>query len=182
MLDAPVSGGESGAIDGTLSIMAGGSEEDFERARPLFDVMGKTVVRVGESGTGQVVKACNQIVVALTIEAVSEALVLGSKAGVNPEKVIEVLSGGLAGSKVMEVKGENFLRHDFDPGFRLELHLKDLGIALAAGREYEVPLPVTAIVDQMLEALVAKGSGGEDHSAILAFIEDLAQHRIGEGS
>lgn len=182
MLDAPVSGGESGAIDGTLSIMVGGSEEAFERARPLFDVMGKTVIRVGESGTGQVVKACNQIVVALTIEAVSEALVLGSKAGVDPAKVIEVLSGGLAGNKVMEVKGGNFLKHGFEPGFRIELHLKDLGIALAAGREYEVPLPVTAIVDQMLEALVAKGSGGEDHSAILTFIEDLAQHRIGEGS
>jgi 2-hydroxy-3-oxopropionate reductase len=182
MLDAPVSGGDAGAKEGTLSIMVGGSEEDFERAKPLFDVMGETVTHVGPSGTGQVVKACNQIVVALTIEAVSEALVLGSKAGVDPAKVIEVLSGGLAGNRVMEAKGENFLEHEFSPGFRLELHRKDLGIALSAGREYGVPLPITAIVDQILEALVAKGSGSKDHSAILTFIEDLAQHRIGEGS
>ena len=182
MLDAPVSGGEPGAEAGTLSIMVGGSVEDFDRAKPLFDVMGETVVHVGESGTGQVVKACNQIVVALTIEAVSEALVLGSKAGVDPAKVIEVLSGGMAGNKVMEVRGEKFLKHEFDPGFKIELHRKDLGIALAAGREYGVPLPVAAVVDQVLEALVAKGLGGKDHSAILTFIEDLAQHKIGEGS
>ena len=182
MLDAPVSGGDVGAREGTLSIMVGGSGEDFERAKPLFEVLGKTVVRVGESGTGQVVKACNQIVVAITIQAVSEALVLGSKAGVDPAKVIEVLSGGLAGNKVMEVRGEKFLKHEFNPGFKVEMHRKDLGIALAAGREYQVPLPATAIVDQVLEALVAKGAGGEDHSAILAFIEDLAQHKIGEGS
>ncbi len=182
MLDAPVSGGETGAETGTLSIMVGGSQDDFERAKPLFDVMGKTIVHVGEAGTGQVVKACNQIVVALSIEAVSEALVLGSKAGASPAKVIQVLSGGLAGNKVMEAKSQNFLKHEFNPGFRLELHRKDLGIALAAGREYGVPLPVTAIVDQVLEALVAKGSGGEDHSAMLMFIEDLAQHTIGEGS
>ena len=182
MLDAPVSGGESGAIEGTLSIMVGGSEEDFERARPIFDVLGDTVVRVGEAGAGQVVKACNQIVVALTIEAVSEALVLGSKAGVDPAKVIEVLSGGLAGNKVMEAKKNSFLEHDFDPGFRVELHHKDLGIALAAGREYGVALPVTAIVDQMLEALLAKGSGDRDHSAILTLIEGLAQHIVGEGT
>jgi 2-hydroxy-3-oxopropionate reductase len=182
MLDAPVSGGETGAIDGTLSIMVGGSEEDFERARPIFDVLGQTVVRVGEAGAGQVVKACNQIVVALVIEAVSEALVLGSKAGVDPEKIIKVLSGGLAGSKVMEAKKSFFLEHDFEPGFRVELHHKDLGIALAAGREYGVALPVTALVSQMLEALKAKGCGDRDHSAILTLIEDLAQHRIGEGS
>ncbi|MDQ3841308.1 MAG: 2-hydroxy-3-oxopropionate reductase [Actinomycetota bacterium] len=182
MLDAPVSGGEPGAEAGTLSIMVGGSVEDFDRAQPLFEVMGTTVVHVGDSGTGQVVKACNQIVVALTIEAVSEALVLGSKAGVDPAKVVEVLSGGMAGNKVMEVRGEKFLKHEFDPGFKIELHRKDLGIALAAGREYGVPLPVTGIVDQVLEALVAKGLGGKDHSAILTFIEDLAQHKIGEGS
>ena len=179
MLDAPVSGGESGAEEGTLSIMVGGAEEDFERVRPLFEILGQTIVHVGDSGTGQVVKACNQIVVALTIEAVSEALVLGSKGGVEPAKVIEVLSGGLAGNKVMEAKRENFLSHDFNPGFRVELHRKDLGIALAAGREYETPLPATAMVEQVLEALVAKGSGGKDHSAILTFIEDLAQHEIG---
>ena len=180
MLDAPVSGGEPGAVEGTLSIMVGGREEDFERVKPIFDVLGDTVVRVGEVGSGQVVKACNQVVVALVIEAVSEALVLGSKAGVEPAKIIEVLSGGLAGNKVMEAKKYFFLEHDFDPGFRVKLHHKDLGIALSAAREYGVALPVTAIVDQMLEALVAKGSGDRDHSAILTLIEDLAQHKIGQ--
>ncbi|MCA1738019.1 MAG: 2-hydroxy-3-oxopropionate reductase [Actinobacteria bacterium] len=163
-LDTPVSGGDVGAIEGTLSIMAGGSEEDFERAKPLLEVMGKTVVHVGEAGTGQSVKACNQIVVALVIEAVSEALVLGTKAGVDPAKVIEVLSGGLAGNKVMEVKREKLLSHDFEPGGKIKFHHKDLGIALEAGKEYGVPLPVTALVDQMFGALIAKGRGGWDHS------------------
>jgi 2-hydroxy-3-oxopropionate reductase len=182
MLDAPVSGGDVGAIEGALSIMVGGSEEDFERARPLFDVMGKVATHVGPSGAGQVVKACNQIVVALTIEAVSEALVLGSKGGVAPEKLVEALSGGLAGSAVMEAKKEKFFSHDFEPGFRIELHHKDLGIALAAGREYGVALPVTAIVDQMLEASKAKGRGDRDHSALLTLLEEAAQHKIGEGT
>jgi 2-hydroxy-3-oxopropionate reductase len=181
MLDAPVSGGDVGAIDGALSIMVGGSEEDFERARPLFDVMGKVATHVGPIGAGQVVKACNQIVVALTIEAVSEALVLGSRGGVAPEKLVEALSGGLAGSAVMEAKKEKFFSHDFEPGFRIELHHKDLGIALAAGREYGVALPVTAIVDQMLEASKAKGRGDRDHSALLTLLEEAAQHEIGEG-
>jgi 2-hydroxy-3-oxopropionate reductase len=179
MLDAPVSGGDAGAIEGTLSIMVGGGKGDFERAEPLFDVMGKTVTHVGPTGAGQVTKAANQIVVALTIEAVSEALVLGSKGGVEPEKILDVLSGGLAGNKVMEVKREKFLSHTFDPGFRSELHHKDLGIALAAAREYGVALPVTAIVDQMLLAMGKKGWGGEDHSALLRVIEDLSQHEIG---
>jgi 2-hydroxy-3-oxopropionate reductase len=178
MLDAPVSGGDVGAIEGTLSIMVGGSEEDFERAKPLFDVMGSTVTHVGPTGAGQVTKAANQVVVALTIEAVSEALVLGSKGGVAPEKILDVLSGGLASNKVMEVKREKFLSHEFDPGFRSELHHKDLGIALAAGREYGVVLPVTAIVDQMLLAMKRKGWGGEDHSALLRVIEDLSQHEV----
>jgi 2-hydroxy-3-oxopropionate reductase len=178
-LDAPVSGGDVGAIDGTLSIMVGGSEEDFERALPLFEVMGKTVTHVGPVGTGQVVKAANQIVVALTIEAVSEALVLGSKGGVPPEKILDVLGGGLAGNKVMEVKREKMLDHSFDPGFRVELHHKDLGIALAAGREYGVNLPVTAIVDQMLETLKMRGRGDQDHSALLTLIEDSSGHEIG---
>jgi 2-hydroxy-3-oxopropionate reductase len=166
MIDAPVSGGDVGAIEGTLSIMVGGSEEDFERARPLFDVMGKTVTHVGPTGAGQVTKAANQIVVALTIEAVSEALVLGSKAGVNPEKILEVLSGGLAANKVMEVKREKFLERDFEPGGKVEFHRKDLRIALEAGREYGVPLPVTALVCQMFEALTARerlGSPGAAH-------------------
>ena len=181
MLDAPVSGGDVGAIEGALSIMVGGTEEDFERARPLFDVMGKVATHVGPTGAGQVVKACNQIVVALTIEAVSEALVLGSRGGVAPEKLVEALSGGLAGSAVMEAKKEKFFSHDFEPGFRIELHHKDLGIALAAGREYGVALPVTAIVDQMLEASRAKGRGDRDHSALLTLLEEAAQHEIGEG-
>jgi 2-hydroxy-3-oxopropionate reductase len=179
MIDAPVSGGDVGAIEGTLSIMVGGEEADFERAKPLFDVVGSTVNHVGPAGAGQVTKAANQIVVALTIEAVSEALVLGSKGGVAPEKILDVLSGGLAGNKVMEVKREKFLSHTFDPGFRIELHHKDLGIALAAGREYEVALPVTALVDQMLLSMRRKGFGGEDHSALLRVIEDLSQHEIG---
>ena len=180
MLDAPVSGGDVGAQQGTLSIMVGGSAEDFEQARPVFEVLGKTIVHVGGIGAGQVVKACNQIVVALTIEAVSEALVLGSKAGVDPAVILQVLSGGLAANRVMEVRGPNFLQHNFQPGFKIALHHKDLGIALSAGREYGVALPVTAIVDQMLQALKQRGQGDQDHSAILTLIEDLAQHQIGE--
>jgi 2-hydroxy-3-oxopropionate reductase len=180
MLDAPVSGGDVGAQQGTLSIMVGGSAEDFEQARPIFEVLGKTIVHVGGTGAGQVVKACNQIVVALTIEAVSEALVLGSKAGVDPAVILKVLSGGLAANRVMEVRGPNFLQHNFQPGFKIALHHKDLGIALSAGREYGVPLPVTALVNQMLLALKLRGQGDQDHSAILTLIEDLAQHRIGE--
>lgn len=158
MLDAPVSGGEAGAISGELSIMVGGAEKDFTRAEPLFGAMG-TPVHVGETGTGQVVKACNQIIVAVVIEAVSEALVLGSKAGVDPAKTMEALSGGLAGTQVMEAKRSNFLGHDFEPGFRVELHHKDLGIALATAREAGVPLPLTAVVDQMLQALQVKEIG-----------------------
>jgi len=179
MLDAPVSGGDVGAQEGTLSIMVGGEEADFERAKPLFEAMGKTVTHVGPTGAGQVTKACNQIVAALTIEAVSEALVLGSKGGVAPEKILDVLSGGLAYNKIMEVKREKLLSHAFEPGFRAELHHKDLGIALAAGREYGVALPVTAIVDQMLLSMKRKGWGGEDHSALLKVIEDLSQHETG---
>src|SRR5215211_3712647 len=179
MLDAPVSGGDVGAIEGTLAIMVGGDEEDFERALPLFEVMGGAVTHVGPTGAGQVVKAANQIVVALTIEAVSEALVLGSKGGVAPEKILDVLGGGLAGNKVMEAKREKLLEHSFDPGFRIELHHKDLGIALAAGREYGVTLPVTAIVDQMLQDLEMRGRGDRDHSAILTLIEESSGHEIG---
>jgi 2-hydroxy-3-oxopropionate reductase len=172
MLDGPVSGGDVGARDGTLSIMVGGEDEDFERARPLFEVMGETVVHVGGAGAGQMVKACNQIVVALVIEAVAEALVLGSKAGVAPDRVVEVLSGGLAANKVLDVKGEKFLSRDFTPGGKVEYHRKDLGIALAAGREYGVTLPVTALVEQMFGVLEAKGRGGWDHSALFNVIEE----------
>jgi 2-hydroxy-3-oxopropionate reductase len=172
MLDSPVSGGDVGARDGTLSIMVGGEKDDFERAQPLFQTMGETVVHVGGAGAGQVVKACNQIVVALVIEALAEALVLGSKAGVAPHKVVEALAGGLAANRVLEVKGEKFLSHDFTPGGKVEYHRKDLGIALAAGREYGATLPITALVDQMFGVLEARGRGGWDHSALLTIIEE----------
>ena len=179
-LDAPVSGGEVGAKQATLTIMVGGSQAAFDRAKPLFEAMGKNITLVGEqNGAGQTCKVANQIVVALTIEAVSEALVLGSKGGVPPEKILDVLGGGLAGNKVMEVKREKMLKHSFDPGFRVELHHKDLGIALAAGREYGVTLPVTAIVDQMLETLKMLGRGDQDHSALLTLIEESSGHEIG---
>ena len=177
-VDAPVSGGDVGAREATLSIMAGGSEQEFERARPVFAAVGKTIVHVGAVGAGQVVKACNQVVVALIIEAVSEALVLGSKAGVDPAVIIEVLSGGLAANRVMEMRGRNFLEHEFEPGFRVDLHHKDLGIALATARECGVALPATAAVTEMLQALRARGRGDRDHSALLTLIEDLAQHTI----
>lgn len=178
MLDAPVSGGDVGAREATLSIMVGGPAAAFARAVPILDVLGRTIVHVGDSGAGQVVKACNQVVVALTIEAVSEALVLGSKAGVDPATIIQVLSGGLAANRVMEMRGRNFIEHDFTPGFKIDLHHKDLGIALAAAREYGVALPVTAAVDQMLHSLRLAGRGGDDHSAILTHIEALAQVEV----
>jgi 2-hydroxy-3-oxopropionate reductase len=179
MLDAPVSGGDKGAIAGTLSIMVGGDEEVFSRCLPILQALGKTIVYVGKSGSGQVVKACNQIVVALTIEAVSEALVLGAKSGVDPAKILQVLGGGLAANKVMELRGEGMLNHNFTPGFRIRLHHKDLGIALATGRAFGVPLPVTALVDQMLGTLEIDGRGELDHSALLTHLEDLADYRIG---
>ena len=178
-LDAPISGGEPGAVAGELSIMVGGDEADFERAKPVFEAMG-TPVHVGEAGSGQIVKACNQIIVGIVLEGVSEALVLGSKAGVDPAKIIQAVSGGLAGTKVMDQKRDKFLEHDFDPGFRIELHHKDLGIALATAREVGVPLPVTALVDQMLGELEVKGRGDLDHSAVLSVIEDAATHKIGD--
>ncbi|MBA2693772.1 MAG: NAD(P)-dependent oxidoreductase [Rubrobacter sp.] len=174
MLDAPVSGGGVGAIEGTLSIMVGGNPSDFERARTLFEVMGKTVTHVGENGAGQITKAANQIVVALVIEAVSEALVLGEKGGVPPEKVLDVLGGGLAANKVMEVKREKFLTGDFEAGGKVKFHHKDLGIALEAGREYGVALPATALADQMFAALIAKGRGELDHAALIKLIRDLS--------
>lgn len=177
-LDAPVSGGDKGAIAGTLSIMVGGTADDFARARPLFEAMGKTIVHVGEPGAGQTVKACNQIVVAIAYAAVSEALVLGSKAGVDPAKIVEVLSGGLAASKVLELRGPTMLRHEFAPGFRVNLHRKDLGIALATAKEHGVPLAVTGVVAQLFEALAAGGHGDLDHSSLLTVVEGLAAHKV----
>jgi 2-hydroxy-3-oxopropionate reductase len=179
-LDAPVSGGDKGAIAGTLSIMVGGEAEDFQRAMPLFEAMGKTIVHVGGPGAGQTVKACNQIVVAINYAAVSEALVLGAKAGVDPDKVVQVLSGGLAASRVMELKGKSMIEHNFAPGFRIDLHRKDLNIAMATARENSVPIPVSAVVGQLFEALAANGKGDLDHSALLTIYESLANFNIGD--
>jgi len=179
-LDAPVSGGDVGARQGTLSIMVGGSEEDFARAGPVFEALGSTIVHVGGPGAGQIVKACNQVVVALSIQAVSEALVLGSKAGVDPERILEVLSGGLAANRVMEVRRRNFLEHDFTPGFRVDLHHKDLGIALETAAQIDAALPAAALVQQFLQALRAQGEGSRDHSALLSVVEELSAHRLGD--
>ena len=179
LLDAPVSGGDQGAIAATLSIMVGGDEATFKRCLPIFQALGTTIVYVGASGAGQVVKACNQIVVALVIEAVSEALVLGSKAGVDPARILQVLGGGLAANRVMELRGASMLAHDFTPGGRLRFHHKDLGFALETARGYGVSLPVTALVDQMFASLEVRGRGDLDHSALLTYLEDLAAHRIG---
>jgi 2-hydroxy-3-oxopropionate reductase len=181
-LDAPVSGGDVGAQEGTLSIMVGGEAEDVERARPLLEVLGRTIVHVGGAGAGQVVKACNQVVVAVTIAAVSEALVLGSKAGVDPEKILDVLGGGLAANRVMEMRRRNLLEHDFTPGFRIDLHHKDLGIALGAGDALGVPLHATAMVQQMMRSLRARGHGGDDHSGLIQIVEELAGHRVGDAA
>jgi 2-hydroxy-3-oxopropionate reductase len=180
MLDAPVSGGDKGAIAGTLSIMVGGDAHTFARCTPILQAMGKTIVHVGESGAGQVVKACNQIVVALVYEALSEALVLGSKAGVDPARILQALGGGLAANRVMEQRGANMLAHDFTPGGRVRFHHKDLGFALETARSFGVALPLTAQVDQMFASLVARGDGDLDHSALLLYLEDLAAHRIGQ--
>ncbi len=179
-LDAPVSGGEAGAINAALSIMVGGAAEDVERAMPLFEKMGKTIVHVGASGAGQVVKACNQVMVAINYAAMSEALVLGAKAGVDPAKVLQVLGGGLANSRVMELKGQNVITRKFAPGFRVDLHRKDLNIAMNAGKTTGVPLPVTALVQQLFEALAVAGRGGLDHSSLVTIYEDLANFQVGE--
>lgn len=178
MLDAPVSGGDKGAIAGTLSIMVGGDAEDFEKAKPIFEAMGQTIVHCGPIGAGQTVKACNQIVVAIVIEAVSEALVLGSKAGVNPEIILQVLSGGLAQNRVMDLRGPTMIQHNFTPGFKAKLHRKDLNIILQTAQEYGVELPVSTLVEQMFTKLVENGKGDLDHSSLLTVIEDLSNHSI----
>ncbi len=178
MLDAPVSGGEKGAIAATLSIMVGGPKDAFDAMLPIFQVMGKTVVHMGETGAGQVTKAANQIVVALTIEAISEALVLASKAGVDPAKVRQVLLGGFCQSRILELHGERIIKREFAPGFKIRLHRKDLAIALNAGKEFGVPLPVTALVHEMLNALMVAGEGELDHSAIVHYIESGAKAEV----
>ena len=174
MLDAPVSGGDVGAREATLSIMVGGEASDLERARPVLEAMGKTITHVGPAGAGQVVKACNQVVVAITYAAVSEALVLASGAGVDRAAVLDVLSGGLAANRIMEVRRRNFLEHDFTPGFRVDLHHKDLRIALDTGDDLDVGLPVAAAVQQMLVELRALGHGDLDHSSLLLIAERRA--------
>lgn len=178
MLDAPVSGGDKGAVSGTLSIMAGGEKEDLERAMPVFEAMGKTIVHCGPIGSGQIVKACNQIVVALVIEAISEAFVLGSKAGVDPDVLLRVLSGGLAQTKVMDLRGPTMIKHEFAPGFKARLHRKDLSIILQTAREFGVVLPVTSMVEQMFTRLIEDGKGDLDHSSLLTVIEELSGHSL----
>jgi 2-hydroxy-3-oxopropionate reductase len=175
MLDAPVSGGEAGAISATLSIMIGGKASAVERAMPIFQALGKNVVHVGDAGAGQVTKAANQMVVGTTIAIVSEALVLAAKAGVDPSKVRQALLGGFAQSKILEAHGQKMLERNFKPGFRIRLHEKDMKIALAAGSEYGVPLMVTGIVAQMMTAMKSMGNGDLDHSGLVRFVEEIAK-------
>jgi len=177
-LDAPVSGGEAGAIAGELAIMAGGKKDVFARAAPLFQALGKSHVLCGGHGAGNTVKLANQIVVAANIEAVSEALVFARKAGVDPRVAFEAIRGGLAGSKVLDAKAPKMLEGNFQPGFRLRLHQKDLANALATAKEEAIPLPVTALLQQIVTALVVNGNGDLDHSAIARFLEDMAQTTI----
>jgi 2-hydroxy-3-oxopropionate reductase len=179
-LDAPVSGGDVGARDGTLSIMVGGSAADVERARPVFEVLGSRVTHVGAAGAGQVAKACNQVLVAVIFGGLAEALVLGSKLGVDPAAILDAIGGGMAANRVMEVRRDNFLEHDFAPGFKVDLHHKDLEIALGASGEVDAPLPLTAEVQQMFRQLRAAGHGGEDDSALLRVAEQRAAHRLGD--
>jgi 2-hydroxy-3-oxopropionate reductase len=171
MLDAPVSGGERGAIDATLSIMVGGAPEAVERAAPLFAATGSKVVHVGPSGAGQIAKACNQLVVAATIEAVAEALVLAERAGVDAAKVREALLGGFAGSKILELHGQRMLDRAFEPGFRARLHRKDARIVLESAREVGAPVPAFEAVARQLDELVASGGGELDHSALFTLLE-----------
>lgn len=173
-LDAPVSGGEQGAIDGTLSIMVGGEAADFDAAKSLLDVLGKTVIHVGPPGAGQTVKLANQMLVGGIIELVSEAFVLLEASGVDIEAAVQVLAAGLAGNAILDKKAAGMLAREFDPGFRIDLHHKDLTNALAAARDRGVAVPVTAVVAQLLIALRAMGRGGLDHTAVLTLIEDLS--------
>jgi 2-hydroxy-3-oxopropionate reductase len=178
MLDAPVSGGEPKAVDGTLSIMVGGDREVFDRVRDVLGAMGASVTHVGDIGAGSTAKLANQVVVALNIAAVAEALVLAEKAGVAPESVLAAIRGGLAGSAVLEAKAPMMLAHDFTPGFRLDLHVKDLLNAMDTGHGVAAPLPLTAAVLEMMTALQADGHGRDDHSGLLRHYEALAQARL----
>ncbi|MEV7619477.1 2-hydroxy-3-oxopropionate reductase [Microbacterium sp. NPDC089321] len=173
-VDAPVSGGEQGAIDGVLSIMTGGSPEDFAKAEPILQAIGKTIVHVGPAGAGQTVKAANQLIVAVNIQALSEAIVFLEAYGVDTDAALKVLGGGLAGSKVLDQKGQKMLDRDFAPGFRLALHNKDLGIVTAAARGAGVAVPLGSAVAQLVTSLVARGDGGLDHSGLFKLTAELS--------
>lgn len=179
-LDAPVSGGEPFAISGDLAIMVGGDAGDFERAKPLFDVVGKSAVLCGAHGAGNVTKLANQIVVGANIHGLAEALVLATAAGVNPQTVFEAIQGGLAGSNVMNAKAPMMISRNFEPGFRIELHYKDINNAMETARALNVPLQVTANLQQVLTALVVNGDGRNDHSGILRFVEQIAGVEVRE--
>ena len=173
-LDAPVSGGDIGAQNATLSIMVGGDEDTFNTVKPLFDIMGQSAILCGPLGAGQTVKACNQILVAVTIAGVSEALTMGTKAGVDPIKIVQVLSGGLARCGVLENRGERMVNGDFDPGFRIRLHYKDLNIIQKTSNDFGVPLPVTSEVFELFKTAMIKGRGELDHSGLLTVIEEMS--------
>jgi 2-hydroxy-3-oxopropionate reductase len=179
-LDAPVSGGEVGAKQASLTIMVGGAEATFARVKPLFDLMGKNVTLVGGNGDGQTCKVANQIIVALTIEAVSEALLFASKAGADPAKVRDALMGGFASSRILEVHGERIIKRNFDPGFRIELHQKDLNLALAGAQTLQISLPNTATCQELFNACAARGGRAWDHSAMVRALELLGAHEIGQ--
>lgn len=179
-LDAPVSGGEPGAVAGALAIMVGGKRDVFERCESIFAAVGKSYVLCGGYGAGNTTKLANQIIVAANIEAVSEALVLARKAGLDPNTVFEAIRGGLAGSNVLNAKAPMMIDGNFDPGFRIRLHQKDLANALLTGKELDVPLPVTALIQQMVGALVNQGGGDKDHSSIANFIEQMAATTISD--
>ena len=178
-LDAPVSGGEVGAKNAALTIMVGGPQATFDKVKPLFELMGKNITLIGDNGAGQTAKVANQIVVALTIEAVSEALVFAAKAGVDPARVRQALLGGFAGSRILEVHGERMIKRTFDPGFRIELHQKDLRLALEGARELNMSLPNTATAQELFNACAANGWASKDHSTLVRAIELLAHHEIG---
>jgi len=179
-LDAPVSGGEVGAKNATLSIMVGGPEATFERIKPLFELMGKNITLVGGNGDGQTAKVANQIIVALNIEAVAEALLFAAKAGADPARVRQALMGGFASSKILEVHGDRMVKRTFDPGFRIELHQKDLNLALSSARALGVALPNTAMAQELFNSCVAHGGKAWDHSAMVKALEKMSNFEIGQ--
>ena len=178
MLDAPVSGGEEGAIKGDLSIMVGGKKEVFEKCLPIFQVLGKTITYVGELGSGEMTKLINQIIVAVNLAALGEAFTLGAKAGLKAETMYQALRGGMAGSKVMDMKVPRWEERNFTPGFKIDLHLKDLKNALVTAQEMKVPLPFTSLVKQVMITLSGKGEGEKDHGAMIKFWEELSQIEV----